>query len=96
MNTTTISYPVVRKLIYYVIDILFIKYNIITICISDDWIVPDITGKGPPPCNIFTLTKLPNNRALLFGGITPNGPDNTVYIVQCMDTAVVSTISNKL
>ena len=79
---------------YYIY--LNITYNFIKICISGNWIVPDITGKGPPPCNIFTLTKLPNNRAMLFGGITTNGPDNTVYIVQCMETAVVRTISNKL
>ena len=63
---------------------------------SGNWIVPDISGKGPPPCSIFTLTSLPNNRAVLFAGATPNGPDNTVYIVQCMKTAVVSTTSNKL
>ena len=58
--------------------------------------MPDITGKGPPPCDIFTLTKLSNNRAMLFGGITPNGLDNTVYIVHCKKTAVVSTICNML
>ena len=33
---------------------------------------------------------------MLFGGITPNGPNNTLYIVQCMKTAVVSTICTKL
>ena len=96
MNSTIISYLVVRALIHNVISILFIKYKFITICISGNWIVPDITGNGPPPCNVFTLTKLPNNRAILFGGITPNGPNNTLYIVQCMKTGVVSTICNKI
>ena len=73
-------------------NILYIQYNFIIICISGNWIVPAITGKGPPPCSIFTLTSLPNNRAMLFGGLTPNGPDNTVYIAQCLETAVVSAI----
>ena len=58
--------------------------------------MPDISGEAPPPCNRFTLTSLPNNRALLFGGETPNGLDNTVYIAQCTKTAVVSTICIKL
>ena len=58
--------------------------------------VPDISGEAPPPCNDFTLTSLPNNRALLFGGYTPNGTINSVYIAQCTQTTVVSTICIKL
>ena len=45
---------------------------------------------------MFTLASVPNNRAVLFGCATPNGPDNAVYIVHCMKTAVVSVIYNKL
>ena len=82
----------VKKSIYCVINIIYIKHNFIIICISGNWIVPDISGKGPPPCNIFSLASLPNNRAVLSGCATPNGPDNTVFIAQCMKTAVVSTI----
>ena len=96
MNTTTISYPVVSRSIFHVINTLYIKYNFITVCISGQWIIPEISGERPPPCNSFTLTSLPNNRALLFGGLTLNGPDNTVYIAQCTNTAVVSTICTKL
>ena len=65
-------------------------------CILGKWITPDVNGEYPPPCNGFTLTSLPNNRALLFGGLTPNGYENTVYIAQCTKTAVVSTICIKL
>ena len=96
MSTTTISYPVVRRSIYHVINKLYIKYNFITVCISGQWIIPEISGERPPPCDSFTLTSLPNNRALLFGGDTPDGPVNTVYIAQCTKTAVVSTICTKL
>ena len=81
----------VRKSIYCVI-IIYIKNDFIIICISGNWIVPDISGKGPPPCNIFSLASLTNNRAVLSGCATPNGPDNTVFIAQCMKAAVVSTI----
>ena len=73
-----------------------IKHNFITVCISGQWIIPDISGECPPPCYCFTLTSLPNNRALLFGGYTPDGAVNTVYIAQCTKTAVVSTICTKL
>ena len=59
-------------------------------CVSGHWIVPDISGQTPPPCDDFTLTSLSNNRALLFGGKTPSGRDNTVYIAECTITAVVS------
>ena len=96
MNTTIISYPVVRRSIYHVINTLYIKYNFITVCISGQWIIPEITGECPLPCHSFTLTSLPNNRALLFGGDIPNGYINTVYIAQCTKTAVVSTICIKL
>ena len=68
----------------------------LTVCISGQWIIPEISGECPPPCHRFILTSLPNNRALLFGGYTPNGLDNTVYIAQCTKTAVVSTICTKL
>ena len=96
MNTTIISYPVVRRSIYNVINTLYIKYSFMTIGISGQWIVPDISGECPPPCDSFTLTSLPNNKALLFGGRTPNGSINTVYIAQCTKTAVVSTVCIKL
>ena len=96
MSNTIISYPVVRRSIYYVINTLYIKYNFITVFISGQWIIPDISGEQPLPFDNFTLTLLPNNRALLFGGYTPNGYDNIVYIAQCTKTAVVSTICTKL
>ena len=86
----------VRRSIYHVINTLYIKYNFTTVCFSGQWILPDISGEHPPPCSSFTLTSLPNNRALLFGGDTPNGDINTVYIAQCTKTAVVSTICIKL
>ena len=86
----------VRRSIYHVINTLYIKYNFITVCISGQWIIPEITGECPPPCYSFTLTSLPNNRALLFGGNTPNGDIHTVYIAQCTETTVVSTICIKL
>ena len=53
-------------------------------------------GEAPPPCQSFTLTSLSNNRALLFGGRIPNCRDNTVYIGQCTDIAVVSIVCNYL
>ena len=73
---------------YYIILQLFY--------IPAHWIVPDIIGNPPPPCNHFTLTSLPNNRALLFGGYTPDISDELLYIVQCTKTAVVSTKLNYL
>ena len=67
------------------------KYNFKNICISGQWIVPDVIGEGPPPCHGFTLTPLPrSNRAVFFGGITSHGYCNTVYLGECMKTAVVS------
>lgn len=66
-------------------------YNFKNICISGQWIVPDVIGEGPPPCHGFTLTPLPrSNRAVFFGGITSHGYCNTVYLGECTKTAVVS------
>ena len=74
----------------HVINKIYTKYNFIAVCVSDHWIVPDIIGEAPPPCSGFTFTSLPNNRVMLFGGNTPNGPDDTFYICQCTKTTVVS------
>ena len=91
-NTITISYPVVSRSIYHVNNALYITYSLITVYFSGQWIVPEIIGECPPPCNKFTLTSLPNNRAMLFGFITPNVSDNTMYMAQCTNTSVVSII----
>lgn len=83
----------VRRSLYHIIITLYI---FITVCNSGHWLVPDITGESPPPCSSFTMTSMYNNRALIFGGDTPDGRDNTLYIAQCTKHAVVSIINANL
>ena len=61
--------------------------------ISGQWISPIVNGDCPPPCYSFTLTSLTDDTFLMFGGITPNGLTNAVYIGNCTQSKVVS-ISN--
>ena len=57
-----------------------------------EWITPTVTGDRPPPFNLFTLTSVTNNTALLFGGLTNNGKSNNVYIINFTKTSVVSAL----
>ena len=79
------------SILYIIHQILF--YNCLH---SGHWLVPDIIGEGPPPSYNFTFTPMVFNRALYFGGNTPDGRDNSVYIAECTKTAVVSTVGTKL
>ena len=57
-----------------------------------EWITPTVTGDRPPPINQFSLTRVTNNTAILFGGETPNGDSNNVYIFDFTKTSVVSVL----
>ena len=35
---------------------------------SDEWSSPEVTGRTPLPCNRFTLAKVGENKAVMFGG----------------------------
>ena len=34
------------------------------------WKTPIITGDRPPPCAYFSIDALPDNRGIIFGGVT--------------------------
>ena len=37
---------------------------------TDKWSSPEVAGHTPPPCSSFTLTKMGEKRAAMFGGWT--------------------------
>ena len=45
------------------------------------WNSPPTTGTRPPPCSVFSLTKIDCNQAVLFGGLSPAGWINDVHII---------------
>ena len=55
-----------------------------------EWITPTITGDRPPPINQFSLTPVAKSTAILFGGETPHGESDIVYIIDFTKTSVVS------
>ena len=56
-----------------------------------EWISPTVTGDRPPPIDLFTLTSVTNNTALLFGGSTSTSAfNNNLYIINFRKTSVVS------
>ena len=85
MNTTCIISLLVSKnnTLYYH------KINI-----KGKWNSPTISGQCPPPCWGFTLTKLFNNTAVLYGGSCRNSDggvyNNDVYTVEMTKDTVVS------
>ena len=58
--------------------------------LSDQWISPVVSGDCPPPCAGFTLTALTDNTFIMFGGSTPNGSTNSLYIGHCTESVIVS------
>ncbi len=51
--------------------------------ISGIWSSPTVTGTKPPPCTNFSLTRVDDYHAVLFGGSggPTHGSMNSVYIL---------------
>ena len=56
------------------------------------WISPIVTGDRPPPIDEFTLTSINKTSAILFGGNTPSGKSNNLFILTFTETSVVSVL----
>ena len=73
---------------------------IILISLLGQWSIPTISGQCCPPTSAFTLTKISNNKSVLFGGSMTDDkghplPVNNVYTCQLeSDTTIVSDINN--
>jgi hypothetical protein len=55
----------------------------------DKWKAIKSTGHCPPPCDSFSLTALSDDKIILFGGDTPNGSSNDIYIGTCTASTVI-------
>ena len=64
----------------------YIINKLIIIHYIGKWSVPIISGQRPPPCEEFTLNKLPHNRGIMFGGYPRN---NDVFIIELTNDTVV-------
>ena len=60
--------------------------------LSDQWISPVVSGDCPCPCDYFTLIALTDNTFIMFGGYTPNGETNSLYIGHCTKSVIVSIV----
>ena len=72
-------------------------YNmIISLSLLGQWIIPTISGQCCPPTSIFTIQKIANNKAVMFGGAVTNERGynksvNSVYTCELQsDTTIVS------
>ena len=54
------------------------------------YVTPVISGQPPPPCNSFTFNKVTYNSGILYGGDTPGGDSNIIYITKLTKNTVVS------
>ncbi|XP_019855584.1 PREDICTED: uncharacterized protein LOC109584330 [Amphimedon queenslandica] len=52
------------------------------------WLSPTVTGDRLPPISKFTLTPVTADSAILFGGITPDGPSNRLYTLKFKESEV--------
>ena len=77
-----------------------LQYDNLSLSLLGQWIIPTISGQCCPPTSAFTLTKISNNKSVLFGGAVTDdeGYDvrvNNVYTCQLeSDTTIVSYFNN--
>ena len=57
---------------------------------TDDWISPNVSGDKPPPVDSFTLSKIANEKVLLYGGRTAQGPSSELRVATVVGDSVVS------
>ena len=57
---------------------------------TDHWISPNVSGDKPPPLSGFTLSKIANEKALLYGGYTAQGPSSELRVATVLGDSVVS------
>ena len=56
------------------------------------WIIPDITGQCMPPNEGFVMESINNTRAIIFGGAVKGSPSNSLFIVDVVNSTLVSYI----
>ena len=56
---------------------------------TDHWISPNVSGDKPPPVNSFTLSKIANEKVLLYGGYTAQGPSSELRVATVLGDSVV-------
>ena len=59
-------------------------------CFIDRWSSVTIAGQAPPPCSSFTLTKVGEKRAAMFGGWSGSETSNDLLFVELGRYCVVS------
>ena len=57
---------------------------------TDHWINANVRGNKPPPMHGFTLSKIANERALLYGGYTAQGVSSELRLATVLGDSVVS------
>ena len=57
---------------------------------TDHWSSPNVSGYKPPPISSFTLSKIADEKVLLFGGYTPQGDSSELKIATVTGDSVVS------
>ena len=57
---------------------------------TDHWISPNVSGNKPPPVFGFTLSKIANEKVVLYGGDTAQGESSELRVATVFGDCVVS------
>ena len=69
--------------------ILYCLSIVVRESLPGEWSSLKVTGKVPPPCSNFTLTKVGEKRAAMYGGWLEGGTFDDLFIVELGRHSVV-------
>ena len=81
---------VLAKLFVAILTIVIKLISIMFITSIDHWSSPNVSGDKPPPVDDFTLTKIADERSLLYGGDTAQGESSDLRVATVLGDSVVS------
>ena len=82
------------KFFVAILTIIIKLMSIMFIISIDHWSSPNVSGYKPPPVNDFTLSKIADERILLYGGNTALGYSSELRVATVVGDSVVSMCVN--
>ena len=67
-----------------------VSFKYTHIIATEHWSSPNVSGDKPPPVAGFSLKKIANEKVMLYGGSTTQGPSSELRVATVFGDSVVS------